>query len=49
MKSLLIGIGPGDPVTLASILVIVAMVTVAACLVPARRAASLNPTTALRN
>jgi ABC-type antimicrobial peptide transport system permease subunit len=49
MKSLLIGIGPGDPATLASILLIVAMVTVAACLVPARRAARLNPTTALRN
>ena len=49
MKSLLVGIGPGDPVTLASILLIVAMVTVAACLVPARRAARLNPTTALRN
>jgi predicted permease len=49
MKSLLVGIGPGDPVTLASILLIVAMVTVAACLVPARRAARLNPTTALSN
>jgi predicted permease len=49
MKSLLVGIKPGDPVTLASILFIVATVTLVACLVPARRAARLNPTTALRN
>jgi putative ABC transport system permease protein len=49
MKSLLIGISPGDPFTLGSILLIVAMVTVAACLLPARRAAKLNPTMALRN
>jgi len=49
MKSLLIGIGPGDPVTLLSIMLIVVTVTLVACLLPARRAARLNPTTALRN
>ncbi|HEX6324704.1 MAG TPA: ABC transporter permease [Vicinamibacterales bacterium] len=49
MESLLVGIRPGDPVTMVSIFFIVATVTLVACLVPARRAARLNPTTALRN
>jgi len=49
MESLLVGIRPGDPVTMVSIFFIVATVTLIACLVPARRAARLNPTTALRN
>ncbi|HET7618683.1 MAG TPA: ABC transporter permease [Vicinamibacterales bacterium] len=49
MKSLLIGINPGDPLTLGSTAVIVVCITLAACLVPARRAARLNPVAALRN
>jgi predicted permease len=49
MESLLVGIEPGDPVTMVSIFLIVATVTLIACLVPARRAARLNPTAALRN
>jgi predicted permease len=49
MKSLLVGARPGDPLTLITILFIVASVTFAACLIPARRAARLNPVTALRN
>lgn len=48
MKSLLIGITPGDPLTLASIVCIVVGVTAAACLLPASRAARLNPVAALR-
>jgi putative ABC transport system permease protein len=48
-QSLLVGIKPGDPVTMVSIFFIVATVTLIACLVPARRAARLNPTAALRN
>jgi len=49
MATMDLGIRAGDPVTLASILTIVTSVTLLACLVPARRAARLNPTTALRN
>ncbi|HUF24776.1 MAG TPA: ABC transporter permease [Vicinamibacterales bacterium] len=49
MASLDLGIRAGDPITLVSVLFIVATVTLIACLVPARRAARLNPTTALRN
>ncbi|MDQ3068794.1 MAG: ABC transporter permease [Acidobacteriota bacterium] len=49
MESLLIGIKPGDPLTMAVIMLIVTIVTLAACYIPARRAARLNPVTALRN
>ena len=49
MRSLLVGIEPGDPVTMVSIFLIVTTITLVACLLPARRAARLNPTTALRN
>jgi predicted permease len=48
-QSLLVGIEPGDPVTMVSAFLIVAAVTLVACFLPARRAARLNPTTALRN
>lgn len=49
MESLLIGLRPGDPLTMGTIFLIVAGVTFAACLIPARRAAKLNPVGALRN
>ena len=49
MQAMLVGARPGDPLTMIIILLIVASVTFAACLVPARRAARLNPVTALRN
>ena len=49
MRTLLVGIKPGDPLTLFAIVLIVSAVTVAACLVPAARAARLNPVAALRN
>ena len=49
MESLLIGLRPGDPLTLAVIFLIVGSVTFAACLIPAARAARLNPVSALRN
>jgi predicted permease len=49
MKTLLIGLKPGDPLTLVSIVAIVSAVTLAACLLPAARAARLNPVAALRN
>ena len=49
MESLLVGIRPGDPVTMVAIFLIVTTITVAACLIPARKAARLNPVAALRN
>jgi ABC-type antimicrobial peptide transport system permease subunit len=49
MASMNLGVRSGDPVTLVSILLVVVTVTLVACLVPARRAARLNPTAALRN
>ena len=49
MRSMLYGLQPGDPVTLASALAGIAMVTVAASLVPAQRASSVDPMEALRS
>jgi putative ABC transport system permease protein len=49
MRTLLVGIKPGDPATLAAIVGIVSAVTVVACVLPAARAARLNPVAALRN
>jgi len=44
-----VGIKPGDPLTLGTTVVIVIGVTLAACVLPAGRAARLNPVAALRN
>lgn len=49
MESLLIGLRPGDPLTFVTIFLIVGTVTFAACLIPAVRAARMNPVGALRN
>lgn len=48
LRSMLFGVRPGDPVTLAAVAVLLAVVTVAACYVPARRAAKVDPMVALR-
>ena len=48
LQSLLIGISPNDPVTYAAVLVILSVVAGAACMLPARRAAVLDPMTTLR-
>ena len=48
LQSLLIGVQPTDPMTYASVFVILVTVALAACALPARRAASLNPGSTLR-
>jgi len=48
LESLLIGIEPTDPVTYAGVIGVLLLVAAAACLVPARRAASLDPAITLR-
>jgi ABC-type antimicrobial peptide transport system permease subunit len=48
LKSLLIGISPTDPITYAGVITVLAIVTAAACLLPARRAAAVDPALTLR-
>jgi ABC-type antimicrobial peptide transport system permease subunit len=48
LQSLLIGIEPTDPITYAGVIGVLGIVAAAACLLPARRAASLDPVTTLR-
>ena len=48
LESLFIGIEPTDPITYAGVIAVLAVVAAAACLIPARRAASLDPAITLR-
>lgn len=48
MRSLLFGVGPTDPVSLAATAVLLLACTTVACWLPARRAARLDPMLALR-
>jgi len=48
VASMLFGVGPGDPATLLVVAVLLALVALAAGYVPARRAARVDPSVALR-
>jgi predicted permease len=48
MRSMLVGVAPHDPMTFAAIAVLFFVISVLACWLPARRAAGLDPTVALR-
>jgi putative ABC transport system permease protein len=48
ISSMLFNVTPTDPLTLASVLLLLAMVALVASYIPARRAARVNPTVALR-
>jgi ABC-type antimicrobial peptide transport system permease subunit len=49
LQSLVVQISARDPVTFATIAGVLIVVTMAACLVPARRATRLDPVAALRS
>ncbi len=48
MRALLFGLGPGDPLTIAAGVVVVALVTVAGSMAPALRAVRVSPVVAMR-
>jgi len=48
LESVLVQTGPGDPLTLSSVVILLIAVAVLACLWPARRAAKMDPMLALR-
>jgi ABC-type antimicrobial peptide transport system permease subunit len=46
---MLFGVEPNDPTTLAAVAIVLGLVTVIACVIPASRALSVAPTEALRS
>jgi putative ABC transport system permease protein len=49
LRKLLYGVTPSDPLTLASVVMLLAFVALLACYIPARRASRLDPAVALRH
>jgi ABC-type lipoprotein release transport system permease subunit len=49
LRSLLFGISPTDPVSFGSVVLVLLLTSGLACYLPARRAAALDPMTALRH
>ncbi len=49
LQSILFGVGPRDPLTIAVVAAVLAGVAAAACFVPARRATKVDPIVALRH
>lgn len=48
LKSFLYGLGPADPLVMAGVIALLCVVSIIACLVPARRIAATDPVRALR-
>jgi predicted permease len=48
LQGIIVQVKPRDPLTFATIITVLIVVTIAACLIPARRAARLDPLNALR-
>jgi putative ABC transport system permease protein len=48
MSTLLYGVKPTDVVTFASVAIVLALIALAACVIPARRATRVDPIIALR-
>jgi ABC-type antimicrobial peptide transport system permease subunit len=49
IRTMLVGVGRGDLPTLIGVIIVLTLVAVGACLVPARRAMTVSPTEALRD
>ena len=48
IRSLLFEVGPGDPITLSTVTILLAGIALFACFIPARRATQIDPMIAFR-